>query len=48
MLKRKTRRKALNLLHNLGTRTAAGYLRNQGWSLEGALAFLLRTDHSLA
>ena len=48
MLKTKTRRKALNLLHNLGPRVAAGYLRNQGWSLEGTLAFLLRRDHGAA
>lgn len=44
-MKTKTRHKALHLKHNLGVRVAAGYLRNQGWSLEGTLAFLLRDDH---
>lgn len=34
--------RALELKQSLGTRTAAGYLRNRGWSLEGAVAFLAR------
>lgn len=33
---------ALQLKKSLGTRAAAGYLRNRGWSLEGAVAFLAR------
>lgn len=33
---------ALSLRRSLGVRAAAGYLRNRGWSLEGARAFLLR------
>jgi hypothetical protein len=32
--------KAMNLNRTLGTRTAAGYLRNQGVSFEGALYLL--------
>ncbi len=33
---------ALGLKRSLGTRCAAAYLRNRGWSLEGAVAFLGR------
>jgi len=35
--------KAPKLRRSLGTRCAAGYLRNRGWSLETALYVLLRT-----
>jgi hypothetical protein len=35
-------RRAKNLKNNLGTRCAAGYLRNQGISLEAALYWLGR------
>jgi len=35
--------KAPKLRRSLGTRCAAGYLRNRGWSLEVALFVLLRT-----
>ena len=42
---RQIRRRALALQHNLGTRVAAGFLRNKGWSCEGAVAFLCRKDH---
>lgn len=34
--------KALEIRRSLGMRRAAAYLRNQGWSLEGARAYLLR------
>ena len=34
--------KALIIRQSLGVRCAAGYLRNNGVSLEGARAFLLR------
>jgi len=37
----KVRAVALTIQKSLGTRVAAGYLRNQGWSLEGARALLL-------
>lgn len=37
----KVRRVALNVQKSLGTRVAAGFLRNKGWSLEGARALLL-------
>lgn len=33
---------ALSIRKSLGVRKAAGYLRNRGWSLEGAVAFLCR------
>jgi hypothetical protein len=33
---------ALTIKATLGTRRAAGYLRNRGWSLEGSVAFLAR------
>jgi hypothetical protein len=32
--------KAWAIQRSLGTRVAAGYLRNRGWSLEGAVAVL--------
>jgi len=35
--------KAPKLRRSLGTRCAAGYLRNRGWSIEAALFTLLRT-----
>jgi hypothetical protein len=35
--------RALEIQRSLGTKTAAAYLRNQGWSLEGAVAYLART-----
>ena len=34
--------KARTLAHQLGMRSAAGYLRNRGWSCEAALWILLR------
>lgn len=34
--------RALEIRRTLGVRRAAAYLRNCGWSLEGARAFLLR------
>jgi hypothetical protein len=37
--------KAKNLNRTFGTRTAAGYLRNQGVSMEGAL-YLLTVRYS--
>ena len=37
----RVREVALTIQKSLGTRTAAGYLRNKGWSLEGARALLL-------
>lgn len=33
-------KKARIMQESLGTRVAAGYLRNRGWSLEGAVAIL--------
>jgi len=41
-LKRAARHRALSIRRSLGVRKAAGYLRNQGWSCEGAVAFLCR------
>jgi hypothetical protein len=35
--------KAPKLRRSLGTRVAAGYLRNRGWPLDVALFVLLRT-----
>ena len=35
--------KAPKLRRSLGTRCAAGYLRNRGWSIDAALFVLLRT-----
>jgi hypothetical protein len=32
--------RALEIQHSLGTKVAAAYLRNQGISLEGAIAIL--------
>lgn len=43
--------KARKLQSQLGTRCAAGYLRNRGWTLEAAIWILLRKetrDHRLA
>lgn len=34
-------KKAKNLKKTLGTRAAAGYLRNRGWSLEAALFIIV-------
>ena len=36
---------ALILAKNLGTRAAAGYLRNLGYRIEFALAILATSDH---
>ena len=40
-MKHKEIRKARQLVSQLGTRCAAGYLRNRGWSLDAALYILL-------
>jgi len=36
--------KAQAIRNNLGTRAAAGYLRNRGWSIEAALWILCKTS----
>jgi hypothetical protein len=36
--------KARQIMGSLGVRYAAGYLRNRGWSLDGALFVLLATS----
>ena len=39
------RARALILARSLGTRAAAGYLRNLGYRIEYALAILATSDH---
>lgn len=39
-MRRKQIKRARCIQESLGTRAAAGYLRNNGWSLEGAVAVL--------
>jgi hypothetical protein len=41
-------KKAQQLMKQLGTRSAAGYLRNRGWSLDAALNILLGTNERKA
>lgn len=42
MTKQHERYQALAIRATLGIRKAAAYLRNRGWAVEGAVAFLCR------